>query len=1127
MAVGDLTAKLFCDSSNFDKNIKKSQKEVQEFKRKTEQNTAKVNNAFNSMGSAVGKVNPKIGSLVGSLGKLGTVAAVGGAAIGGLSEIIKHNEYLTDAWEKTVEQASGALDTLWTTMAQGANSWRNLISNLKESISLCGKLADIKDNLGTLEGFALVSSSNVEAKISKYKEVKKNPNATKEQIAKSRKEVEDAINRDYVVTLEQKKWLKEQYKTQVEGIYGLTNGRSPVNKEKGLQIIRNFIEDKPYYNRFKEAASKISSTTSADKLIYSKFFKSLVKNLFGNVYDYKSLFDPKMLKYNRGTIAGLRDFIKNLDKLPESTYLRPAQDTLADINSIDATASARKNAYFKQLDTDPTIKPGKSGSIYTSRQEAPKERTLQDILDDLDKNLAWNKYLAQNLGEDVTGANLSTLEKTANELKDLLKDTTDEEQRTEIIRFIKSLNDRAGIIAVNSNKKPTPKKEENEDYLKAYDIKSAFYDFRAIASEKRVYSIEDSINNGKEGKPLLNSMIEKFKERGLTIKFDVESLSDEKLLKASGWNAEKFFNSNVSYTMDTSVRREGMDEKEKLKELNIELGKFKEALSLVIAKARNSYIARRGTRVAPNYVELDYSNLVPAYSYLDNKLRKNIPGSGVNSSIYGGDVLSATYLSDIDSIKRKYTGFGDFQTSFKNYAIENFLRNRQENKNFDTQDILPLIYDAYKKALADNPDVPKYYKSIDDIVKENPLYNEQHPHKELFDKVKKIINYKNLSLLALEDLKSIDKLYTSTEINGTDITNNKASKFKLNLLDQYKTVPNLFMSAGIDSPYVREEILDKMLESLNNLRSNKISEFKRIYSEEEIDNKKQLLAKIKKIQEALILLIKEKEKTITDEELKRLNELRNDSEFGDIIKGNEKQSTDFINGSIADYKNKEQSLTTDLENFNKHKENFEKEVNKIDEAIENTSEAKEGNSKLIERAEQYKKITNNMYEISNAAAQLGSAFSSLDNKFGDIASSIFNIIEITAEAIGKILGMATAEGTLSAMKLPWPKNLVAVATVVAAGASIAGQVKGMTSKKYATGGIVSGPGTGISDSIPIRVSNGEMILNHRQQSNLFNLLDKGGSSNSKLSSGEVEFKISGSSLVGVLRNYNNVNNKIR
>ena len=36
MAIGDLVAKLLCDSSNFNNNIKRSQREVQEFKRKTE-----------------------------------------------------------------------------------------------------------------------------------------------------------------------------------------------------------------------------------------------------------------------------------------------------------------------------------------------------------------------------------------------------------------------------------------------------------------------------------------------------------------------------------------------------------------------------------------------------------------------------------------------------------------------------------------------------------------------------------------------------------------------------------------------------------------------------------------------------------------------------------------------------------------------------------------------------------------------------------------------------------------------------------------------------------------------------------------------------------------------------------
>lgn len=78
---------------------------------------------------------------------------------------------------------------------------------------------------------------------------------------------------------------------------------------------------------------------------------------------------------------------------------------------------------------------------------------------------------------------------------------------------------------------------------------------------------------------------------------------------------------------------------------------------------------------------------------------------------------------------------------------------------------------------------------------------------------------------------------------------------------------------------------------------------------------------------------------------------------------------------------------------------------------------------------------------------------------------------------------------------------------------------------FSTGGIIQG-GQIAGDQMLARVNAGEMILNGSQQKNLFNLLDSGGAlagnGNSK-----VEFKISGSSLKGVLRNYDSKMNKIR
>ncbi len=78
---------------------------------------------------------------------------------------------------------------------------------------------------------------------------------------------------------------------------------------------------------------------------------------------------------------------------------------------------------------------------------------------------------------------------------------------------------------------------------------------------------------------------------------------------------------------------------------------------------------------------------------------------------------------------------------------------------------------------------------------------------------------------------------------------------------------------------------------------------------------------------------------------------------------------------------------------------------------------------------------------------------------------------------------------------------------------------------FADGGIITGSGSGWSDSIPALLSNGEMVLNRRQQGNLFALLD-GSRVSDSAPSGGVEFKIKGTELVGVLKNYNKKTSKV-
>lgn len=75
----------------------------------------------------------------------------------------------------------------------------------------------------------------------------------------------------------------------------------------------------------------------------------------------------------------------------------------------------------------------------------------------------------------------------------------------------------------------------------------------------------------------------------------------------------------------------------------------------------------------------------------------------------------------------------------------------------------------------------------------------------------------------------------------------------------------------------------------------------------------------------------------------------------------------------------------------------------------------------------------------------------------------------------------------------------------------------------ADGGVVGG-NSYHGDTIIAGLNAGEMVLNRKQQANLFRALDNGIASNI---GGKVEFEIKGSTLKGVLKNYDNKMNKVR
>ena len=134
------------------------------------------------------------------------------------------------------------------------------------------------------------------------------------------------------------------------------------------------------------------------------------------------------------------------------------------------------------------------------------------------------------------------------------------------------------------------------------------------------------------------------------------------------------------------------------------------------------------------------------------------------------------------------------------------------------------------------------------------------------------------------------------------------------------------------------------------------------------------------------------------------------------------------------------------------------------------------------------------------------------NYGANVLSTISNLLAKLPELNAMLATKTVLEGASSAAQTPvvgWITAIAAIASLIAAVSSI---------PKFATGGIVGGSSL-VGDNVLVGVNSGEMILNKRQQANLFNLLDGKYTGNSATNQ-NVKFTISGKDLVATLNNYN-------
>lgn len=149
-------------------------------------------------------------------------------------------------------------------------------------------------------------------------------------------------------------------------------------------------------------------------------------------------------------------------------------------------------------------------------------------------------------------------------------------------------------------------------------------------------------------------------------------------------------------------------------------------------------------------------------------------------------------------------------------------------------------------------------------------------------------------------------------------------------------------------------------------------------------------------------------------------------------------------------------------------------------------------------------------EEQNTAATLSSAAADVTAATASMTKAGANTAEASTEAAAQNSKMGP---------YGWIIGIAAALAVAGALFGILGQAKG-----FASGGIIQGKTT-MGDQILARVNAGEMVLNKKQQANLFNLLDHGSNNGSDTPLQVSTIRVKGSDLYLALSNYSKITGK--
>lgn len=354
-------------------------------------------------------------------------------------------------------------------------------------------------------------------------------------------------------------------------------------------------------------------------------------------------------------------------------------------------------------------------------------------------------------------------------------------------------------------------------------------------------------------------------------------------------------------------------------------------------------------------------------------------------------------------------------------------------------------------------------------------------------------SYESGSIADLQN--EIDKL--NSKLENTNITQEEAKNVSATIKQLEKQLEDKKIALGLKEPPESdiEKAAKKTQEQLNKLSEK--------YSSISFSPKKSSFDSITNTNNKRDLSTIKEQMDFNDDLIEKLKELQAEyAKLGDAGK----EAYDKLNEKIKEVTNNQESLGEEAKN-----------------AVNNIKENDE--------------VTKKFEDISDVADSTGKAFSALGNVFSatgdESTAAIMNVVGTTASAVAeiipqviKLIGVKQAEalasGTAASAGVPFPGNIAAIASIIAAITSVFASIASIAS--FADGGIIQGRST-IGDYNLARVNGGEMILNTRQQSNLFRAInDNRIGSNSSVVGGTI--KIKGSDLYVALKNYGSTKSKV-